>query len=1168
MKRINYIIFSVILALSFTRLFAQYQDVKFERISINEGLSQVVVQNLNCDSKGYIWAGTQDGLNRYDGYDFKIYRPDFLNPENSLSSNGILSFYEDAQSNIWLSTVNGLNFYNRKFEKFRHWISNGKNIDNIYIIAITGDHFGNIWLVSLNKISKLKYDSQLDKTEIDELSFKIENKTVKIPKPLNIKTDRQGNIWVQTQTNQLYFIAVNETANKTPAAKLVEYFTDDSTKISGASMYGINVDKYGNIWLLSENYITKFSVNSKYKISSKSFGLSEMPSLNTIQTFYVDKKENLLIGTNFGLVIYQNKFTQKFIYDNQINNPFSLSQNFVLSIVEDDFGILWIGTTKGLNKYDTRKTQFKHIAPQPLNTQWLRDEYVYCFSEDTVTSEIWIGTFNGHGIYIYNPKSNKIRNITAVAKHPDSLSSNQIRTILQDGQNTVWIGTEGGGLCKYDKKTKKFTRYYNNANNKNSLPNNTIYTIVKDKKNNLWIGTNYGLCKFDLTTLTFTNYSDFHDNLSNNTLNNTAIRAILIDSKETLWFGTLAGGLHKMINDNNKISFKNYKSNILDTNALSSGQIMNIFESTDGYLWVATFGGGFNRFDRDKEIFTRFTISKGLASNVVYGFLEDQNQNLWLSTNCGLSVFNLRTKKLKNYTIENGLQSNEFNSSAFMKSVDKKMFFGGINGYNVFYPQNILMDSIPPKLVFTDLKINNFVVVPSESAAIHESMLSAKQIELNYLDRDFIIEFAAIHFAAPKKNTYAYMMDGYDKEWINIGNRRFVSFSSFPAGEYTFKVKAANSDGVWNNKGISIKLIIHPPFWKTKLFYSALTLLLLIFIFIYIKLRERNLKREKQLLERKVVLRTKQIEQQKNQILEKNEELRQQQDEIVAQRDEIETQRNELLIQRDLVVRQKQNITDSIMYASRIQNAVLPRLELINQIIPSNFILYKPRDIVSGDFYFVKQIKNFTLLAVADCTGHGVPGAFMSMLGVAILNEIVQKNEIKSANILLNELRRQIKFSLQQTGQMGEQQDGMDIAFCAINLENYMLSFSGAYNPLCIFRNKTLTTVEPLSMLDYELIELPADRMPVGVYAKEQSFTEKTFQLQHGDMLYLFSDGYHSQLGGPRFEKYKSKRMKAFFAQICNKELDEQKILLETEFDTWRKSYEQTDDVLVMGVRI
>jgi len=346
------------------------------------------------------------------------------------------------------------------------------------------------------------------------------------------------------------------------------------------------------------------------------------------------------------------------------------------------------------------------------------------------------------------------------------------------------------------------------------------------------------------------------------------------------------------------------------------------------------------------------------------------------------------------------------------------------------------------------------------------------------------------------------------------------------------------------------------------------------------ELSVRTLEQErekKQILENQNIELEKQVKERTIEIVEKNEILQNQNEEILSQKEEIQTQLNLIVEKNDEIgkknieiEKKNKDITSSIMYASRIQRALLPSLSILNNHFPNHFVFWNPKDIVSGDFYFSRKINEFIIIAAADCTGHGVPGAFMSMLGITLLNEIIQRNEIQNASKSLDELRILIKKSLNQTGQTGEQQDGMDIAFCAINTETLQMSFAGAHNPCWIFRNEksVMNPENQLSINNYQLSILEADHMPVGVYVKEKEFTEQLFQLQKDDVIYIFSDGYHSQFGGNANSKYKTKRMKEFLQTICHKTMAEQKDLLEKDFYFWKGDNEQTDDVLVVGIKI
>jgi len=430
--------------------------------------------------------------------------------------------------------------------------------------------------------------------------------------------------------------------------------------------------------------------------------------------------------------------------------------------------------------------------------------------------------------------------------------------------------------------------------------------------------------------------------------------------------------------------------------------------------------------------------------------------------------------------------------------------------------------------------------------------------EISYRQNDLLFHYAATFYEDSEKNLYSYRLVGSDTAWSAWVSEVKKEYTNLSEGKYTFEVKSKNQyQHIGSTASYSFRIL--PPWQRTWWAYTLYLIVLIVLILFIVKIYTRRLVAQKEHLEHIVKERTAEVVQQKEEITQTLEVVNKQKGEISAQRDEIIQTLEIVNQQKSVIEKSHKHITDSINYAKHIQSAVLPNQEIVNMLLPEHFILFKPRDIVSGDFYFIKQIKQYILVAAVDCTGHGVPGAFMSMLGVALLNEIVRNSEIDNASKVLNELRNQIKSSLQQTGQTGEQQDGMDIAFCSINTETLKMSFAGAHSPCWIFRaiNNENT-----------LIELSADHMPVGVYIKEKEFSEQTFQLQKGDVFYIFSDGYNSQFGGDKNNKYKAKRMKDFLQTICYKPMAEQNELLENDFNMWKGNNEQTDDVLVIGVKI
>jgi len=435
-----------------------------------------------------------------------------------------------------------------------------------------------------------------------------------------------------------------------------------------------------------------------------------------------------------------------------------------------------------------------------------------------------------------------------------------VRCVYEDRSHILWIGTHGGGLNRLDPETGRITRYLTDPNDSESINNNALRTIFEDRDGMLWIGTyGSGLDCLDRETGVFSHYtSALQDPAS---LSNDIIRVIFEDEDETgelLWIGTEGGGLNRF--DRSSGTFRCYRNIPADPTSLSEDHVFSIHETSDGMLWIGTFAGGLNRFDRRNEVFTSYTTKNGLPSNAVYGILEDDQGNLWLSTNNGLSRFNPRTESFTNYDARDGLQSNEFNGGAYYRSRSGEMFFGGINGLNAFFPEQITDNPHTPPVVITDFQMfNKSVMVGAEinnSVILTRPITDTASLRLSYQENFFSFEFAGLHYVAPEQNQYAYMMAGFDKEWNYVGNRRFATYTNLPPGDYTFKVKAANSDAVWNEEGVSLQIAVTPPFWQTGWFRLAVLALLVTIIVTVHHLRTkairfRNLRLRQELRVRK-----------------------------------------------------------------------------------------------------------------------------------------------------------------------------------------------------------------------------------------------------------------------------------------------------------------------------
>ena len=535
-----------------------------------------------------------------------------------------------------------------------------------------------------------------------------------------------------------------------------------------------------------------------------------------------------------------------------------MSHNNVKAIYQDRTWGLWIGTFgDGLNKLDTQTKNFGHTKSEPRNSNSLSNNYVRSIYEDK-SGVLWIGTDYG-GLNKFDRKNNRFTHYRHDPANPQSLSHDGAFAIHEDQSGTLWIGTDFG-LNKFNPETETFTHYKHEPDNPSSLSSDHIIVIYEDRSGVLWVGTNVkGLNKFNRDSETFTHYTSQPNNPKS--LSHNGVRSIYEDRSGVLWIGTDGSGLNQF--DPETETFTHYKNDPYNPNSLSNNVVFSIHEDRLGLLWIGTLAG-LNRFDRVNDTFTHYTEKNGLPNDVVYGILEDDNGDLWLSTNRGLSKLVLsaaegldpRSGSFKNYDVNDGVQGDEFNSGAYYKSRSGEMFFGGINGFNSFYPDRIKDNPYVPQIVITDFQIFNKSVpigtyedAHSRKSPLQKHISATKEIALSYKENVFSFEFAALHYAAQENNQYAYMMEGFDKAWIYAGNERKATYTNLDPGEYVFRVKGSNNDGVWNEEGTTIGIVITPPFWQIWWFRASLIFSVLMSAFIWHKRRLKKLEVKKKALE-------------------------------------------------------------------------------------------------------------------------------------------------------------------------------------------------------------------------------------------------------------------------------------------------------------------------------
>lgn len=863
-------------------------SINFDHISIEEGLSQSSVFTLLQDKEGFMWFGTLDGLNRYDGYEFKVFRYD-AEQKSSISDNIITVLYEDSEGTLWVGTSGGgLNKFQRETETFvsyQHNAGDSLSIGSNKVLAIFEDKNKNIWVGTQNGGLNRFNPNNETFTRFTRKNCGLRSNTI-----TSIIDDEFETIWVGTK-NGLY--KMKQTPGGIPAFKPYFHHKDSIYGISSNEINIVYKDQLGVLWIGTNNGLNKYDPivqsfisyqhnnNNKYSLSN-----------NVVRTVFQDKFGILWVGTDNGL----NKFdreAEKFIrYQTNLNDPNSLQNDRIWCIDQSRSGnVLWIGTDGGADKFDRENRHFIHYHPDPNNSYSLPDETVWALSKDS-EGVLWVGTDGGGLSKLLQPKTgNTLWNneiFVTFKKIPGdnkSLSNNIVRTIHTDKNGNIWIGTKGGGLNKLTKeqarnndvKSAKFIQYKHEPDNDNSLSNDNVYTIFEDVAGIIWIGTNGGgLNRFDPYEEKFMHFKHNPDDPTS--LPNNYIWAIHEDYLGTLWVAT-GNGLAKF--DRQTEHFTTYRHDPENVYSISStNTIRCIYEDKSGVLWVGTYNG-LNKFNREEETFIHYKMADGLPSNMIYGILEDDEANLWLSTGHGLSKFNPLTETFKNYDVNDGLQSNEFNYGAYFKDKNGKMYFGGINGFNVFNPKQIGTNTYNPPIVFTKFSILNQEVEVGKNSPLDKVITQTKKLTLTHRDYVFSFEFAALDFSNPEKIEYAYKLDGFDKNWIYTdSDKRFAAYSNLEGGDYKFRLTATNSDGVWGKEEATIDITIIPPFWKTLWFQITIILLLLMAVVVIYRIRMNRMKRQKAILEKQVAQRTKEIKQQNEKILQQSEMLKSQAEDL------------------------------------------------------------------------------------------------------------------------------------------------------------------------------------------------------------------------------------------------------------------------------------------------
>ena len=810
---------------------------RFDHLSLEDGLSQSVVNAILQDQRGFIWLGTQDGLNRYDGYKFSVYKHDPAQ-ENSISSNFIQALYEDPSGVIWIGTLGGgLNRYDPVTEQFTSWLNNPQetlSISSNSVSSIYPARDGTLWL-GTNGGGLNHFDPASGTFSVYHLGDDV---------ILEALVDQDGFVWAGTFTSGLMRLDPQ-------TGDVTEYLHDsrDEGSIGEGAIMTMLLDRQHRLWVgttagglnLYDPYGDRFV---HYTLDpSNPYSL---PDVN-VQAIYEDRDGVLWIGTvNGGLSRFDATTERFYTYQSNPDEDTSLSTNIVYCVFQDAAGIYWISTL-GVDLYDPYRYKFAYISSDPDDPRTLISNVVWSVYEDQ-SGDLWIGTQDGLTRFT---SQGEVKNYQNDPSNPSSLGNNSVYGIFQDSQSILWIAT-GAGLSRYDEASDRFTNFlvYDYP-----IP---VFDLLEDDRGSLWLGTGgNGVVRFDRQTGHYVAYP--HDSLDLRSLSDDNVISLAMDNSGTLWVGTYSGGLCRT--DIAQVDFTCYQNNLTDPTSLSSNAVLAIFEDHLGIYWIGTGGGGLNRYNPQTDTFTQYREVDGLANDYVYGILEDSQGFLWLSTNRGISRFDPRAETFRNYTRHDGLQSDEFNQGAYLLTRDGRMVFGGVNGLNIFDPLDIQDNPYQPPVVITQFSLFYETVAVGQSSILPVSLQDIDTIRLDYRDDFFAFEFASLHYSAPDQILYAYMLEGFDEEWVQAGNRHYAGYTNVPPGDYTFKVRATNSDGVWNQEGASLMITIPPPFWQTWWFRILAFAVVVGVVVGGVEIRIRIMRMQKRQLEIQVTERTQELRQ-------------------------------------------------------------------------------------------------------------------------------------------------------------------------------------------------------------------------------------------------------------------------------------------------------------------
>jgi ligand-binding sensor domain-containing protein/serine phosphatase RsbU (regulator of sigma subunit) len=1080
-------------------------------LDVDQGMSSSYVWSMIEDKNGNLWFGTDGGgISMYNGETFVHFTE-----KEGLSNNIVRSMIEDKNGNLWCGTDGGgISMYNG--ETFVHFTEK-EGLSNNSVKSMIEDKNGNLWFgTDGGGVSMYNGEAFIHFTEKEGLS----NNSVK-----SMIEDKNGNLWFGTDGG-----GVSKYNGET-----FVHFTEKEG-LSNNIILSMIEDKNGNLWFGSfGSGVSMYNGEAFVHITEKE-GLNN----NSVVSMIEDKNGNLWFGTFGGGVNMYNGET--FVH---FTEKEGISYNFVYSMIEDKNGNLWFGTYGGgISKYNGEA--FVHFTEK----EGLSYNFVYSMIEDK-NGNLWFGTYGG-GVSKYNGET------FVHFTEKEGLSNNIVLSIIEDKNGNLWFGTNGGGVSMYNGET--FVHF----TEKEGLSDNVVLSMLEDKNGNLWFGT-YGGGVSKYNGETFVHFTG-KEGLSNN-----SVRSMIEDKNGNLWFGTYGCGVSKY----NGETFVHFT----EKEGLNNNYVWSMLEDKNGNLWFGTGGGGISILvlsgveEYNGETIVHFTEKEGLSNNRVWNILENKNTpinsvGVYVATENGLNYLlragdalslskgaesvpraNEKRKEkvffsIQNFGKQDGLKGLDFIQNSALIDSKKRAWWGNGKGLEMLDLNTFKLSEKIPVPRLTQLDINEeFVDYRNISDSLKkEVVFSGVQpfsnyplnLELPYRKNHLTFYFVAIDWAAPHKIQYSYIMAGLDKGWSQATKETKAEYRNLSYGTYTFKIRAIGESGKWSEP-FEYTFTILPPWYRNWWAYTGYALLMALSVWGLVRLQTQRLKQRQKELEQEVTLATKEIRQQKEAV--------EKQKEIVEK-------------QKEIVEEAHREITDSINYAERIQRSFLATKSILDANLGEYFILYIPRDVVSGDFYWASTLRNGNFALVnGDSTGHGVPGAIMSIANIACLKESVTKGLIEPDEIF-NETRRLVIDYLNNDGTREGGKDGMDASMICFDFKASKISIAAAHNPVWLVRGHDLT-------------QFPADKMPIGKFENDRKpFSRAEHDIQKGDVIYTITDGFQDQFGGEKGKKFMVKKLRETLLSMAQLPMQTQHDKLKELFFNWKGDHRQLDDVCIIGVRI